>query len=169
MSIFSMFLLSMVLSFVACTWIARWYVMPAIRNRPLERALPPLLLFQCFRFIGLAFLVPGVVSPDLSLGFARPAGYGDLISSLLAFLALLALRFRWRTAILLVWLFNVVGFLDLVNAFAQAVIHRVNPGQLGVMYFIPTLRVPSLYVVHIMIFALLIRRSKEPSGRTQQV
>lgn len=162
MKIFSIFLSSILLSFVACTWIARWYVMPAIRNRPFEQALPPLLLFQCFRYIGLAFLIPGVVSPDLPTGFAKPAGYGDLVSSLLAFVAIAAVRFRWKGAIHLVWLFNVVGFLDLINAFVQAVLHRVSPGQLGVMYFIPTLRVPSLYVVHIMIFALLIRHARAP-------
>ncbi len=165
MSTSSIFILSMILSFVSCTLIARWYVMPPLRKLPLERALPPLLLFHCFRYIGLAFLVPGVVSPNLPAGFARPAAYGDLVAALLAFVALFAVRLRWRTAIPLVWLFNIVGFVDLVNAFIQAVAHRVNPGQLGVMYFIPTLRVPSIYVVHIMIFTLLIRQARNPQDR----
>lgn len=158
----AIFYFSIVASLVLFTHIARWYVMPPLRRVPLEGALTPLLLFQCFRYIGLAFLVPGVVSPDLPAGFARPAAYGDLLACVLAYLALLAMRYRWRLAIPLVWLFNVVGFLDLVNAFIQAARHGAEPAQLGAMYFIPTLRVPSLYVVHYMIFALLLRRSPQP-------
>jgi hypothetical protein len=45
-----------------------------------------------FRFVGLAFLVKGVVSPELPAAFAVPAAYGDLIAAVLALLALAALR-----------------------------------------------------------------------------
>lgn len=158
----AIFFFSIAASLVLFTHIARWYVTPSLRLIPLERALPPLLLFHCFRYIGLAFLVPGVVSPNLPAGFARPAAYGDLLSAALAYIALLAVRYRWPLAIPLVWLFNVVGTLDLVNAFIQATRHGAQPSQLGVMYFIPTLRVPSLYIVHFMIFSLLVRRSPQP-------
>jgi hypothetical protein len=47
-----------------------------------------------FRFIGLSFLVPGVVSPTLSQAFAAPAAYGDLIAAVLAVAAILSLRSR---------------------------------------------------------------------------
>ena len=158
----AIFFFSIVASLVLFTHIARWYVMPPLRRLPVERALPPLLLFHCFRYIGLAFLIPGVVSPSLPAGFARPAAYGDLLSGVLAYVALLAVRFRWPLAIPLVWLFNVVGTLDLVNAFIQAARHGTQPSQLGFMYFIPTLRVPSVYVAHFMIFVLLLRPSPQP-------
>ena len=46
-----------------------------------------------------------------------PAAYGDLLAALLALLAIAALRMAWAGAIPLVWLFNVEGTLDLVNAF----------------------------------------------------
>ncbi len=153
------FFFSIVASLVLFTHIARWYVLPSLRLMPLERALPPLLLFHCFRYVGLAFLVPGVVSPNLPAGFARPAAYGDLLAGALAYAALLAVRYRLPLAIPLVWVFNLVGMLDLVNAFIQASLHGAQPSQLGVMYFIPTLRVPSLYITHFMIFALLLQRS----------
>lgn len=166
MSPTAIFFFSVVVSLVLFSHIARWYVMPPLRRIPLERALPPLLLFHCFRYIGLAFLIPGVVSPSLPAGFARPAAYGDLLSGALAYLALLAVRHRWRLATPLVWLFNVVGTLDLVNAFVQGARHHIQPDQLGVMYFIPTLRVPSIYVTHFMIFALLLRRSPQPAPGT---
>jgi hypothetical protein len=37
--------------------------------------------------LGLAFLVPGVVGPDLPAGFAPVAAYGDFATGLLALLA----------------------------------------------------------------------------------
>src|SRR5262249_14219281 len=61
------------LSFVAWGIIAAQYLWPALRSQPRAHALRPLLLLHSFRFIGLAFLVPGVVSPDLPGAFARPA------------------------------------------------------------------------------------------------
>jgi hypothetical protein len=42
--------------------------------RPHE-ALRPLLTLHSFRFVGLAFLVPGVVSPDLPAAFAEGASF----------------------------------------------------------------------------------------------
>jgi len=52
-------------------------------------ALQPLLVLHAFRFIGLSFLVPGVVSPDLPIGFARGAAYGDIVAAILATLTTL--------------------------------------------------------------------------------
>src|SRR5262249_45269545 len=92
------------LSLVAWGIIAVHYLWPALRSQPRARALRPLLLLHSFRFIGLAFLVPGVVSPDLPGAFARPAAYGDLIAAVLALLALAGLRSG--LGIVLVWVFN---------------------------------------------------------------
>ena len=57
-------------------------------------------------FVGLAFLVPGVLSPDLPDTVAHPAAYGDLATSVLALLAIATLRSR-RGAIV-VRVFNIV-------------------------------------------------------------
>jgi hypothetical protein len=43
-------------------------------------------MFHSFRFVGLAFLVPGVVSPDLPAAFAEGATYGDIVAVALALL-----------------------------------------------------------------------------------
>ena len=66
------------------------------------------------------FLVPGVVSASMPSSFSVVAAYGDLAASLLALLALVSLRQRWKTVIPLVWTFNIVGALDLANALAAA-------------------------------------------------
>src|SRR5262249_36924876 len=86
----ALFGISIALSFLAWGIIAARSLWPALRSQPRVRALQPLLLLHSFRFVGLAFLVPGVVSPDLPAAFARPAAYGDLIAAVLALLALAA-------------------------------------------------------------------------------
>jgi hypothetical protein len=130
---------------------------PALRSKPRADALRPLLLLHAFRFIGLVFLVPGVVSPDLPGGFARPAAYGDLTTSILALLALAALGTQLGT--ILVWVFNIVGTVDLLNAFYQAdrLGVGVAPGLQGAAYFIPTVLVPLLLVTHVLVFCILLR------------
>src|SRR5579862_3485096 len=45
--------------------VARLYIWPALRELPSPQSLKPILLLHGFRFLGLAFVVPGVVSPDL--------------------------------------------------------------------------------------------------------
>jgi hypothetical protein len=132
-------------------------IWPALRRRPRAEALRPLLLLHAFRFVGLAFLVPGVVSPDLPNGYARPAAYGDLATSLLALLAIATLG--RRPGISVVWVFNIVGTIDLLNAIYQGDRLGVGiaPGLQGAAYFIPTVLVPLLFVTHALVFRILLR------------
>ena len=124
--------LQVLLSFVLFTLIARWYVSPRLAALPVDRALQPLLVLHASRHMGLVFLVPTVVGGTLPPAFAAGAGYGDLLAGLLALAALVALRARVSVAIPLTWLFNVIGLLDLVNAFYQGLTHNV---QLGAAYY----------------------------------
>lgn len=116
----------------------------------------PLLLLHSFRFIGLAFLVKGVVAPELPAAFAVPAAYGDLIAALLALVALAALRSRF--GIPLVWAFNLWGTADLLYAFYQGNASGLVPGMLQATYFIPTFIVPLLLITHVLVFLILVRR-----------
>ena len=148
--------LSMVMGLAAYGFIAKWYVMPALAALPRARALPPLLLLHCFRFVGLAFLIPGVTSQPLDPRFANPAAYGDLLAAFLAFFGVIALRLRWRAAILLVWLFNIEGTFDLLNAVARGLRYN-EAGMFGATIFIPMVIVPALLVTHLMVFMILLR------------
>ena len=58
--------LSILMALTAYGLIAKWYVMPTLGSLPRARALVPLLLFHSFRFIGLAFLIPGVTAQALA-------------------------------------------------------------------------------------------------------
>ena len=154
--------LSIAMALLAYGLIARWYLMPVLTAMPRTDALVPLLLFHCFRYVGLAFLIPGVTAEPLDPRFANPAAYGDLLAALLAFLAILALRQRWSLAIPLVWIFNIEGTVDLLIAVVQG-LRFTEDGTLGATYFIPAVIVPALLVSHVMIFMLLMRSDPEPS------
>jgi hypothetical protein len=148
------FRLQFVLSLVLGVLIARWYVWPPLAARVTRQALLPLLFVHATRYVGLVFLVPSVVPPDVPAAFAKPAAYGDLAAALLALLAIIALRGEWPGAVALAWIFNLVGTADLLYAVAQGTRHDV---QLGAAYYIPILAVPALFITHAMMFRLLIR------------
>jgi hypothetical protein len=131
------------------------YLWPRLRVLPQAEGLRPILLLHGFRFEGLAFLVPGVVSPALPTAFAHAAGYGDFIAALLALVALLSLR--TRAGLVMTWIFNLWGTADLLNAFFQANRAGLVPGQLEVTYVIPTLFVPLLLVTHALAFRILLQ------------
>jgi hypothetical protein len=152
------FFVSIAFSFIAWGIVTARYIWPELRLRPRDEALQPLLTLHTFRFAGLAFLVPGVVSPDLPPAFAQSAAYGDLIAAALALLSLLSLS---RPAgIVFAWVFNIWGSADLVNAFYQANRAGLRAGQLGVTYFIPTFVVPLLLITHALVFRILLQQEK---------
>ena len=149
----AIFVLQFLLSLVVTGLLARWTLAPWLDSLPQRKALFWLTVPHAFRHIGMVFLVPGVVAEPLPEGFAVPAAYGDLVTGLLALLALILLRKSWAGALALVWLFNVVGTVDLLNA-----LRHVNVVQgFGATWYIPTLFVPVLLVTHFMIFVRLLK------------
>jgi hypothetical protein len=155
----ALFGLSILINFVASGIVARLYLWPRLRGMRREEALLLLAVPHMFRFVGLSFLVPGVVSTSLSPDFARPAAYGDLAAALLAIIAVLALSTRVSWALPAVWIFNLWGTIDLLYAIYQGEIGvRVGPGSLGAAFYIPTVLVPPLLVTHALIFWRLLRR-----------
>ena len=155
MSTSQIFGLQFLLSLVVYGLVARWYVVPRLAPLPLATALTPLLFLHATRHLGMVFRVPTVVGGALPPEFAVPAAYGDLLAALLALLAIVALRARWTIAFALVWLFNLVGALDLIYALFQG--NRLQV-RLGAAYYIPTVAVPALLVTHAMIFVMLATR-----------
>ena len=157
------FLISVVFSFVSWGLVTARYFWPWLRTKPGPERFRPILLLHSFRFVGLAFLVPGVVSPDLPAAFAEPAAYGDLIAFLLALAALGSLGTRIGS--LLLWVFNIWGAADLLFAYYQGVIGAPFPVTgLVAGYFIPTVLVPLLLITHGLSFRMLL--TSEP-GATQ--
>jgi hypothetical protein len=161
------FFASIAFSLIAWGMVAARYIWPELRVRQRAEALRPMLVLHSFRFIGLAFLVPGVVSPDLPSAFAHSAAYGDIGAAILALLALISLPSAAGVGI--AWLFNVWGTADLFNAFYQANHTGLMAGQLGATYFIPTLIVPLLLITQGLAFRILLQQQKESVMRESRI
>ena len=163
MSPLAIFGLQFVLSLVVMGLLAKWVLAPWLAPQTRREALFWLTIPHAFRYIGMVFLVPGVVAEPLPDGFATPAAYGDLATGLLALVALVLLRTNARGTLAVVWLFNIVGTVDLLNALR----HQDVVPYFGAAWFIPTFLVPLLLVTHFMMFARLSVRDR-PSPEANQ-
>lgn len=155
MGVEAIFGLQFVMSLVVWGSLAYWLLTPWLEKQSANDALFFLIVPHAFRHVGMVFLVPGVVARPLPEAFAAPAAYGDLLSGVLALLALVALRNSWSVARVAVWLFSIVGTIDLMNALRQP-----DPvPDFGAAWYIPTFLVPLLLVTQVMIFSRLLRRA----------
>ncbi len=139
-------------------WIAaRIYVIPKLDSLKPQTVMPPILLLHSFRHLGLMFLAPGATYAGIPPQFAYPAALGDLLAAMLAMAAIPAVVKDMRGARLLVWVFNVVGTLDLITAITLATIYGAPP-YMGPAYWIPAFWVPALLVTHYITFIVLRKR-----------
>ncbi len=155
MDVLAIFTLQFLMSLLVWGLLAYWLLAPWLDEKSLNEALFFLTVPHAFRHIGMVFLVPGVVAGPLPETFAAPAAYGDLLTGVLALLALVALRNSWSVARAAVWLFSIVGTIDLMNALRQA---DAVP-NFGAAWYIPTMLVPLLLVTQLMIFFRLFNRA----------
>jgi len=155
------FFVSIAFSLIVWGIVATRYIWPELRHRERAEALRPLLILHSFRFIGLAFMVPGVVSPELPSAFAHSAAYGDIIDAILALVSLLLLPSAAGVAA--GWIFNLWGFADILNAFYQANHAGLLAGQLGATFFLPTVIVPLLLITHGLGFRILLQHQPAPA------
>jgi hypothetical protein len=151
------FRLSTLMSLLSSVVFAVLFARPWLQNINTEQALIWLVAPHMVRFIGLSFLVPGVVSESLPKAWAVPAGYGDFIAGVLATIATAALARSASWAIAAVWIFNVWGLADLLFAIYKGARVNLEPGALGAGFYIVTAIVPPLLVSHALIFELLMR------------
>jgi hypothetical protein len=150
--------ISVLLGFVAWGLVTARYFWPALRTVRGPERFRPILYLHAFRFVGLSFLVPGVVSPDLPAAFAEPAAYGDLVACLLALATLATLRSK--VGLLVLWMFNLWGTTDLLFAYYQGLIGAPFPvTAFGAAFYIPTVLVPLLLITHGLVFRMLLTRA----------
>ena len=158
MSTEAVFLVHLVLGYVAWLLCLGVYVLPRLKSMDRVEAQRAIATLHSFRFFGLVFILPGVVGPNLPASFATFAAYGDLATGLLAILALLTVRIRplfW----LFVVAFNLVGSGDLIVDYYHAIQAGLPAvaGELGAAYAIPIIYVPVLMISHFFAFYLLLR------------
>ncbi|MFZ0709891.1 MAG: hypothetical protein WAM53_07615 [Terrimicrobiaceae bacterium] len=138
---------------------ARIYVIPKINEWKPETIMVPILLLHSLRHLGLMFLAEGAVFPGMPPQFAWPAAVGDLVVAIIAFLAIPVTLRDFQSAKALLWLFNILGTLDLIAAIALANIYGA-PIHMGAAYWIPAFWVPSLLVTHYLVFRILIQSGR---------
>ncbi len=135
----------LVLGYVAWLLCFGAYGLPWLRSMDRVAAQRAIATLHSFRFFGLVFILPGVVSPNLPADFAVFAAYGDFATGVLAMLALLTVRIRP-----LFWLF-VVAF----NAIQVGL--PAHAEWLSATYAIPIIYVPLLMITHVVAFYFLVR------------
>ena len=151
---------SITIGVVAWGMIAKLWIIPWLKDNPFHKGLALLTIPHVVRYIGLSFLITGVTNSPLDPRFATPAGYGDLIAALLALIAVTALLVKSRYSVSIVWIFNIVGFIDFLVGLTQ-LLRYTHPEEMGATYFIPVLAVPPLFVSHLLIFWMLITRNSK--------
>ncbi|MBU7441145.1 hypothetical protein [Paraburkholderia fungorum] len=160
-----LFQLHLVLGYVAWLLCFRVYVWPKLKSMDPFDAQRAIATLHSFRFFGLVFILPGVVSPDLPASFAVFAAYGDFATGVLAMLALLTTRVRslfW----LFVVAFNLMGVTDLIVDYYNAIQADLpaHAGEFGATYAIPIIYVPLLMITHLSAFYLLRPQPKVVHG-----
>jgi hypothetical protein len=153
-----LFLMHLVLGYVAWLLCFGAYVLPRFKSMERFEVQRVIATVHSFRFFGLVFILPGVVGPNLPVSFAAFAAYGDFAAGLLAIMALLTVRVRplfWMFVVA----FNFVGTVDIILDYYHAI--KVGlpalAGQLGATYVIPIIYVPILMITHIAAFYWLLR------------
>lgn len=155
----------LVLGYVAWLLCFGAYILPWLRSMDRAQAQRAIATLHSFRFFGLVFILPGVVSPGLPASFANFAAYGDFATGLLALLALVLFRIRP-----LFWLFtvafNLVGMADLLIDYYHAIQAGLpaHAQWLGAAYAIPVIYVPLLMITHVAALVWLVR----PQPKTAQ-
>jgi len=142
---------------------ARIYLLPRIQELKPQTILVPILLLHSLRHLGLMFLTQGAVYPGMPAQFAYPAAIGDFIAALLAFTAIPAVMKGLPAARSRLWIFNVVGTLDLIMAITLATLYQA-PLFMGPSYWIPAFWVPALLVTHYIVFVVLARQGTHPGS-----
>jgi hypothetical protein len=140
---------------------AKIYLIPKLPKLDPRSVVLPILLLHALRHLGLMFLAPGAVFPGIPQQFTYPAALGDLLTAVLALIAIAAVVSQSGLARSLVGIFNIVGSLDLITAISLATINNAAP-YMGPAYWIPAFWVPALLVTHYVVFVLLGKRWKGP-------
>jgi hypothetical protein len=161
----TLFLLQLVLGYVACLLWFGTYILPKLSSMDRFEAHRVIATLHSFRFFGLVFILPGVIGPNLPASFAVLAAYGDFATGVLAMLALLTVRIR-RLFWLFVVSFNVVGAADIIIDYYHAIRAGLPAlaGQLGAAYAIPIIYVPLLMITHVVAFYWLVRPQPKAAG-----
>lgn len=136
----------------------RYWIQPRISQLALHDALLPFIFLNAFRYLGLTFMAKEQFYGGFPEEFLTTVGLLDLTTALLAIVSVVALKTRWRFAIPLVWIFNLVGFGDLITAFPQFFGLKLYDQNLGFIWLMFVTYGLATFLSHIYIFIRLLKK-----------
>ena len=147
----------------AAALVCAFFAVPSIRNAMQATPLPALVAVNAIRVLGVSFVIL-YAEGRLPAPFAPSAGWGDIFAGVTALpLAWSIARFGARVRAP-AYLWNAIGFADLVIAIALGAVSAPGPLQVFVgpptsalmttlpWLIIPGFIVPSLVFIHVVIF-----------------
>jgi len=154
--------LANILNFILLTMIAAWYVAPWLARKERAAALTVLLWVQAFRHVALQIFSAQRFGFAVSDSTRDQIAAGDLIGMLLAIAAIVALRYRWRFAPVLVWLLVAETLVDLVYTSLLGVQEQLFASASNLTWLIVSFYVPLLWVNLGLIVWQMYARGDEP-------
>ncbi|PIQ48210.1 MAG: hypothetical protein COW03_11190 [Cytophagales bacterium CG12_big_fil_rev_8_21_14_0_65_40_12] len=139
----------------------RWWIKPRLNKLTIQDALLPFVFLNVFRYLGLSFMAKEQFYDGFPTEFLTTVGLLDFITAVLAIVTAIALKNKWSFAIPLVWLFNIVGFGDLITAFPQFFGLKLYDQNLGFIWLTFITYGLAAFLSHIYIFSRLFQNLKK--------
>ena len=150
---------------------ACWKISP-IRKWALSVDVRWLVLLHVTRLFAGAYFLVLCQRGQLPCGFARPAGWGDIVVAVLAVAVLGATRTQFAKMLLLTW--NTLGLIDIIFVVLNALQFGLNDWQSmhalrGLpLSLLPTFLVPLIIASHVLIFVRLARAGTNFAVKTNR-
>ncbi len=138
----------------------RYWIQPKVSRLGIHDALLPFVFLNTFRYLGLSFMAKEQFYDGFPTEFLTTVGLLDFTTAILAIITVIALKNKWRFAIPLVWLFNIVGFGDLITAFPQFFGLKLYDQNLGFIWLMFVTYGLTTFLSHIYIFIRLFKNLK---------
>jgi len=148
-------------SFIVFLLMAIWYVVPWLKSRGRADALTVLLWIHAFRYVALQIFSAQKFGFAVSDAARNQIAVGDVIGAILAVSAIIALRYKARIAIGLIWLFAAETAFDLVNSTIAGVSEHLFETAAALTWLILTFYVPILWIsLGLIVWQLLIKQNE---------
>lgn len=138
----------------------KYWIQPRVANLAIHEALLPFVFLNTFRYLGLSFMAKKQFYSGFPVEFLTTVGLWDMSTAILAVIATIALKNKWRFSIPFVWFFNVVGFADLITAFPQFFGLKLYDQDLGFIWLMFVTYGLTTFLSHIYIFIRLIKHAR---------
>lgn len=139
----------------------KWWIKPRIANLSIQDALLPFVFLNTFRYLGLSFMAKEQFYDGFPSEFLTTVGLLDFTTAILAIITAIALKNKWSFAIPLVWIFNIIGFGDLITAFPQFFGLELYNHNLGFIWLMFVTYGLATFLSHIYIFIRLFKNIKK--------